>query len=123
METDGTTGNSHTSGSGQLFGNNGGILTRTMKLECPRFNGQNPSGWHFKAKQYFNYNQVPHVQWPTIASLNMKGDALEWDQWYLDYQPDASWEQFVDAMETCFGQMKSENLAGRISKLRRLLQF
>ncbi|KAJ8627671.1 hypothetical protein MRB53_020978 [Persea americana] len=100
------------------FGTNGGIHTRSMKLEFPRFDGTNPSSWLFKAKQYFCYHQVPEDQWLTVASLNMEGDAMEWYQWYNDYSPGATWGQFVLAMDARFGPTKSEDFAGKLSKLR-----
>ncbi|RWR84947.1 Ty3/gypsy retrotransposon protein [Cinnamomum micranthum f. kanehirae] len=100
------------------FGTNGSIQTRTMKLEFPRFDGTNPNSWLFKAKQYFNYHQVPEQQWLTIAALNMEGEAIEWFQWYNDYVLGATWEQFVLAMDAWFGPSKSEDFAGKLSKLR-----
>ncbi|KAJ8627682.1 hypothetical protein MRB53_020989 [Persea americana] len=54
-EQEGSSG--HSRGPGPFFGNNGGIHTRSMKLEFPRFNGKHLSGWLFKAKQYFAYHQ------------------------------------------------------------------
>lgn len=83
-EQEGSSG--HSRGPAPFFGNNGGIHTRSMKLEFPRFNGKHLSGWLFKAKQYFAYHQVPEAQWLIVASLNIEGDALEWYQWSIDYQ-------------------------------------
>ncbi|KAJ8638738.1 hypothetical protein MRB53_013005 [Persea americana] len=93
----------HRGPTGPSFGYTGGIQTRTMKLDFPHFDGTNPSGWLFKAKQYFAYHQVPVEQWLTVASLNMNADALEWYQWYMEYKPKASWEDFVAAMDSRFG--------------------
>ncbi|KAJ8639883.1 hypothetical protein MRB53_016577 [Persea americana] len=108
----------HRGPTGPSFGYTGGIQTRTMKLDFPHFDGTNPSGWLFKAKQYFAYHQVPVEQWLTIASLNMNADALEWYQWYMEYKPKASWEDFVAAMDSRFGPPRSEDYAGKLSKLR-----
>ncbi|KAJ8644301.1 hypothetical protein MRB53_006049 [Persea americana] len=90
---------------------------RTMKLEFPHFDGTSPNSWLFKAKQYFNYHQVPEQQWLTITALNMEGEAIEWFQWYNDYVPGATWEQFVLAMDARFGPSKSEDFTGKLSKL------
>ena len=108
----------HRGPTGPSFGYTGGIQTRTMKLDFPHFDGTNPSGWLFKAKQYFAYHQVPVEQWLTVASLNMNADALEWYQWYMEYKPKASWEDFVAAMDSRFGPPRSEDYAGKLSKLR-----
>ena len=48
----------------------------------------------------------------------MEGDALEWYRWYIDYQPQATWEQFVEAMDAHFGPGRSEDFASKLSKLR-----
>eukprot|EP00268_Persea_americana_P048348 TRINITY_DN5100_c0_g1_i4.p1 TRINITY_DN5100_c0_g1~~TRINITY_DN5100_c0_g1_i4.p1 ORF type:complete len:391 (-),score=65.99 TRINITY_DN5100_c0_g1_i4:1091-2182(-) len=103
---------------GNSFGTDGGIHTRTMKLDFPRFDESNPSGWLFKAKQYFAYHNALPEQWLTIASLNMEGDALKWYQWYINYKPEASWKEFVDAMDARFALTRSEDFAGKLSKLR-----
>lgn len=88
-----------------------------MKLEFPHFDGANPSGWLFEAKQYFTYHQVPSEQWFTIASFNMKGEALDWYRWYNDYDPKTTWEAFVPAMDARFGPTRSEDYAGKLYKL------
>lgn len=78
LHVESPSGYSHNSETGYSFGNNGGIVTLTMKLDFPRFDGKNPTGWQFKAKQYFSYHNVPATQWLIIASLNLEGEALEW---------------------------------------------
>ncbi|XP_077224228.1 uncharacterized protein LOC143857678 [Tasmannia lanceolata] len=52
-----------------------------------------------------------------VAALNMEGDALDWYQWYIDYKPEATWDDMVEAMDARFGPTRSENYAGRLSKL------
>lgn len=51
----------------------------------------------------------------TITFLNMNGEALEPYQRYIDYQPEETWELFIEALEIRFGPSKAENLAGRLS--------
>jgi hypothetical protein len=34
-------------------------LPRVMKLDLPKFGGENTSWWIYKANQYFKYYQVP----------------------------------------------------------------
>jgi hypothetical protein len=36
------------------------IQTRTLRLDFPRFDGDNPSGWSYKVNQFFDYYQTPH---------------------------------------------------------------
>ncbi|KAJ8617885.1 hypothetical protein MRB53_014071 [Persea americana] len=116
-DLDGSTGHSRVSHTNSL-GNTGGIQTRTMKLEFPRFDGANPTGWLFNAKRYFAYHQVPGAQWLAVASLKVEGEALDWYQWYTDYAPHATWKEFVEAMDARFGPTRSEDFVGKQSKLR-----
>lgn len=39
-----------------------------IMLEFPRFSGQDPSAWIYRANQYFLYHQVPPAQCIFIAS-------------------------------------------------------
>jgi hypothetical protein len=37
----------------------GGIHTRPIKLDFPRFDGSEPINWVLKAQQFHSYNQIP----------------------------------------------------------------
>ena len=52
-----------------------------MKLDVPRFDGMDPSGWIFKINQFFEYHDTPAYERLTIASFYMEGKALAWFQW------------------------------------------
>lgn len=52
-----------------------------MKLDLPRFNGQDPLGWIFKIQQFFDYQGVSDVERLIVASFYMEGPALYWYQW------------------------------------------
>jgi len=44
-----------------LFEDNRGIQTRAVRLHFPKFYGEDPSGWVYRANQFFNYHQTnPH---------------------------------------------------------------
>lgn len=47
-----------------------------MKLDIPRFDGQDPLWWIFKITQFFDYQCVPDAEHLTIASFYMDGSAL-----------------------------------------------
>ena len=49
-----------------------------MKLEVPRFDGSDPTGWIFKITQFFKYHATPDHERLTIASFYMEGLALAW---------------------------------------------
>jgi hypothetical protein len=35
------------------------LQARPLRLDFPRFDGDNPAGWTYKVNQFFNYNQMP----------------------------------------------------------------
>ena len=49
-----------------------------MKLNVPKFNGTDPSGWVFKTTQFFAYHSTLKPKRLTIASFAMEGPALTW---------------------------------------------
>ena len=53
-------------------------LARPVKLEFPRFSGDDPSSWVNKANQYFGYYQTPITEKLLIASFHMDLEALIW---------------------------------------------
>jgi len=52
-----------------------------MKLEVPRFDGSDPSGWTFKINQFFDYHSTPEPECLIVASFAMEGPTLAWFQW------------------------------------------
>lgn len=49
-----------------------------MKLEFPRFSGEEPTAWVYKANQYFKYNKIPANMQLLMASFHVDGEALVW---------------------------------------------
>ena len=66
-----------------------------MKLDVPRFDGTDPSGWIFKINQFFEYHGTPAHKRLTIASFYMEGRALSWFQWMTDNDQFTSWPVFL----------------------------
>lgn len=68
---------------GRQEGNSiGGIQSRAIRLEFPRFDGMDPAGWVYKAEQFFAYHQTPPNQRISIISFYLEGKALQWsDGW------------------------------------------
>ena len=46
-------------------------LVKPVKLDFPRFSGEDPASWVYKAKQYFGYYQTPNAERLVIASFHM----------------------------------------------------
>lgn len=73
-----------------------------MKLEVPRFDGSNPSGWTFKISQFFDYHATPEPDRLVIASFTMEGPALAWFQWLTRNGQISSWSALLHALEAQF---------------------
>ena len=50
--------------------------TQPLKFSFPKFNGEDPNGWIYKAKQYFDFQSIPIDQRVQLASFHLKGIAL-----------------------------------------------
>lgn len=88
-----------------------------MKLEVPRFDGTDPSGWIFKINQFFAYHVTPEHERLTIASFYMEGPALAWFQWKTRNGQLTSWSGLLQALEARFAPSQYEDPTGILFKL------
>ena len=88
-----------------------------LKLEVPRFDGTDPSGWVFKISQFFEYHSVPDLERLTIASFYMDGPALAWFQWMARNHQLPTWTGFLQAIEARFAHSPYEDPTGQLFKL------
>jgi len=95
----------------------GGIQTRTVKLDFPRFDGTEPVTWILKAQQFFTYSQTPENQKVPIAAFHMEGRALTWYHWLMDAHT-GGWEEFVFALKTRFAPSAFDDPVGAFTKLK-----
>ena len=51
-------------------------LAKSVRLEFPRFRGDDPVTWVYKANQYFNFYHTPLSERLLMASFHMDGEAL-----------------------------------------------
>ena len=93
------------------------LYPRLFKLDFPRFNGTNPSGWIFKANQFFDFHQTPQPQRMQIASFHMDGPALAWFQWAHTNHPYTTWEAFTEALDARFEDSPYTDHMGTLAKL------
>ena len=88
-----------------------------MKLDVPRFDGSDPSGWIFKINQFFEYHDTPAHERLTIASFYMEGRALAWFQWMTSNGQLTSWPVFLQALQTRFAPSPYGDPIGALFKL------
>ena len=73
-------------------------------VECPSFDGDNPTGWRIRCEAYFRVCGVDPAVWVDIVVVHFTGAAalsLEWSQMHLKT---ASWEAFCTAVLEKFGR-------------------
>ena len=67
---------------------------RGMKLDFPRFNGDDPTGWIYRAEQYFSlHNTFDFNKFP-LASFHLEHEALQWFYWYIKAHANPNWIDF-----------------------------
>lgn len=99
-------------------GRGGGVFTRNLKLDFPRFDGNEPINWILKAQQFYDYNQTPDQQKVFLAAFHMEGGALIWYNWLMDSEYAGGWEDFVSALKTHFAPSTFDDLVGAFTKLK-----
>lgn len=77
--------------------------TRTLRLDFPLFDGEDPEGWCYRASQFFEYYVIPDPKIFTIASFHMEGRALVWFQELRSGNGLTTWNEFLKALQARFG--------------------
>ena len=93
-------------------------IPKTVRLEFPRFRGENPSGWVYKAYQFFQLYNTPINQRILLASYHMEDEALIWFQEVEEMGQFTSWEAFVRALHIRFGALAYDDPMEALTKLR-----
>ena len=78
-------------------------LSRPVRLEFPKFSGEDPTSWVYKANQYFKYYNTPITEKLMLASFHMKGEALIWFQDSEEAELFVDWESLIQALHIRFG--------------------
>ena len=91
-----------------------------MKLEFPKFRDENPSGWVYKAHQFFQLYNTPPNQKILLASYHMEEEALIWFQEAEEVGQFTSWEAFVRALNIRFGAIAYDDPMETLTRLRQV---
>ena len=95
-------------------------IPKTVKLEFPRFRGENPSGWIYKANQFFQLYGTPPNQKILLASYHMEDEALIWFQDDEEVGLFTSWEAFVKSLHVRFGTTAYDDPMETLTRLRQV---
>jgi hypothetical protein len=114
---DQSAGTSYTNIGDQLGSEGDSIKPRSLKLDFPRFDGEDPDGWCYKATQFFEYYAMPDNQKFNLAAFHMEGKALIWFQELRSTNNLNSWIEFTKAIRVRFGKGSYDDLMENLSKL------
>ncbi|VFQ80644.1 unnamed protein product [Cuscuta campestris] len=88
-----------------------------MRVDAPRFSGEDPTGWIFKVQKYFDYFLTPEPERLQLVSMLIDHPASEWFHYFQANNPGATWPEFLDAVQQRFDSSYYENYIGLLSKL------
>ena len=92
--------------------------SRPMKLEFPRFFGEDPASWVYKANQYFRYYNTPIGEKLMLASFHMEVEALIWFQEGEETGVFSDWESLAQALYVRFGTIVYDDPMETLTRLR-----
>ena len=76
------------------------------RLECPRFDGDNFSGWLMKTDQFFEAEGVADDAKVRAVMMRLEGRALQWHQYYVRSRGSSvglEWAPYLEEMRRRFG--------------------
>ena len=93
-------------------------LGKPVRLDFPRFSGDDPASWVYKANQYFAYYQTPAMEKLLVASFHMDQEALVWYQDAEDAGIFCNWEGMVQALYVRFGSTPYDDPMEALTRLK-----
>lgn len=86
-----------------------------MRLDVPRFSGENALAWISRIQRYFEFYNTPDPQRLLTASFHLDGAALDRYDWMSKNQLFDSWGAFFIAVEKRFGPSVYEDSFGKMT--------
>lgn len=102
---------------GNTTGFSGG-RSGTTRVECPEFNGDNPTGWKIRCEACFRIGAVDPSVWVDTAVVNFTGAAALWLEWSQAHVKSTSWDPFVASVLEKFGRSEFQQLLRKFSRLK-----
>ncbi|VFQ90786.1 unnamed protein product, partial [Cuscuta campestris] len=88
-----------------------------MRVDAPRFTGEDPTGWVFRVQKYFDYFLTPEEERFHLVAMLIDHPASEWFRYYQANNCNARWPEFLKAVQQRFDPSYYENYVGLLSKL------
>ena len=87
-------------------------------MNFPRFNGEDPINWIYRAEQYFEFQNIVAETQVQLASFHLEGIALQWHRWLTKFRGPLSWNDFTKAILLRFGPTEYEDPSEALSHLK-----
>jgi len=87
-------------------------------LSFPKFNGDDPTGWIYKAEQCFEFQNIVLDQQVQLASFHLEGIALQWNRWLAKFHGPLTWDEFTNAIQLRFGPTDYEDPSEALTRLK-----
>nr|GEX40310.1 hypothetical protein [Tanacetum cinerariifolium] len=84
---------------------------KLIRIEFPKFSGDDVKDWVYRCKQFFKVDGVPDGRKIQLASMHMFDAALVWYQQYVKKYPDNTpWEHFEVEVVKRFGVLYDDHI-------------
>lgn len=90
---------------------------RLIKLDLPKFSGDDPQGWLYQAEEYFALLSIGDEAKIQIASLHMTKEALAWIRGLRRNKLRSTWPRFVEDLTERFGCSAFDDKLEDLSRL------
>jgi hypothetical protein len=90
----------------------------SLKLSFPKFNGDDPTAWIYKAEQYFEFQNIMPNQQVQLASFHLEGIALQWHRWLIKFRGPLTWDEFTKAIQQRFSPTDYEDPSEALTRLK-----
>jgi hypothetical protein len=97
---------------------NHSLFQRSVKMNFPMYDGEEPSDWVYKANQYFFVHNTPHEYKNLLASFNMEGKALIWFEDMHQFGSLPNWETLTQGLLDRFGPSAYDDPMESLTRLK-----
>lgn len=87
------------------------------KFDFPVFNGLDMKNWIMKCEYFFQFHPMNYILRLRSVALHLEGEAGSWFLTYFKNNPNVSWKQFIEDVETRFGDSVSSNALAEFNRL------
>ena len=89
-----------------------------LKLNFPKFSGEDPIGWLYRAEQYFEFQNIRAAQRVQLAAFHLEGIVLQWFRWLTKFRGPLTWDELTQAISLRFGPTEYEDPSEALTRLK-----